>query len=88
MHDMSCCSKQFGSICLCSGGRAEGWPSENKLMRVKQLKTQNCHCRIVVVIVDAVVSFLVVLLVMSLLLYVVLIIVVIPDRLPRLSEVH
>ena len=35
MHDMSCCSKQFGSICLCSGGRAEGWPSENKLMRVK-----------------------------------------------------
>ena len=29
-----CCSKQFGSICLCSGGRAEGWPSENKLMRV------------------------------------------------------
>ena len=36
MHDMSCCCKQFGSICLCSGGRAEGWPSENKLMRVKQ----------------------------------------------------
>ena len=36
MHDMSCCSKQFGSICLCSGGRAEGWPSENKLMRVKR----------------------------------------------------
>ena len=38
-HDLnykSCCSKQFGSICLCSGGRAEGWPSENKLMRVKQ----------------------------------------------------
>ena len=34
MHDMSCRSKQFGSICLCSGGRAEGWPSENKLMRV------------------------------------------------------
>ena len=36
MHDMSSGSKQFGSICLCSGGRAEGWPSENKLMRVKR----------------------------------------------------